>query len=152
MIISGESGTGKELAARAIHERSPVASGPFVAINCAGIPPTLIESELFGYERGAFTGANTRKIGRVETAHGGTLFLDEIGDMSLEVQAHLLRFLQEGKIDRLGGNRVIPVKTRIIVATHIDLRKAVADGTFREDLYHRLERLTLSAATAQRAR
>jgi DNA-binding NtrC family response regulator len=143
VIISGESGTGKELAARAIHERSPVASGPFVAINCAGIPPTLIESELFGYERGAFTGANTRKIGRVETAHGGTLFLDEIGDMSLEVQAHLLRFLQEGKIDRLGGNRVIPVKTRIIVATHIDLRKAVAAGTFREDLYHRLNVLRL---------
>jgi DNA-binding NtrC family response regulator len=143
VIISGESGTGKELAARAIHERSPVANGPFVAINCAGIPATLIESELFGYERGAFTGANARKIGRVETAHGGTLFLDEIGDMSLEVQTHLLRFLQESKIERLGGTRVIPVKTRIIVATHIDLKKAVAEGSFRDDLYHRLNVLKL---------
>jgi DNA-binding NtrC family response regulator len=143
VIISGESGTGKELAARAIHERSPVASGPFVAINCAGIPSTLIESELFGYERGAFTGAITRKIGRVETAHGGTLFLDEIGDMSIEVQAHLLRFLQENTIQRLGGNREIPVKARIIVATHVDLKEAVAETTFREDLYHRLNVLKL---------
>jgi len=143
VLITGESGTGKELAARAIHDRSPVSSGPFVAINCAGIPPTLIESELFGYEKGAFTGAVGRKIGRVETAHGGTLFLDEIGDMSLEVQAHLLRFLQEGTIERLGGTKVIPVRARIIVATHINLEKAVASGTFREDLYYRLRILTL---------
>lgn len=143
VLITGESGTGKELAARAIHDRSPVASGPFVAINCAGIPATLIESELFGYEKGAFTGAVGRKIGRVETAHGGTLFLDEIGDMSMEVQAHLLRFLQEGTIERLGGTKVIPVRARIIVATHVNLEKAVATGTFREDLYYRLRILTL---------
>ncbi|MFO1186840.1 MAG: sigma-54 dependent transcriptional regulator [Alphaproteobacteria bacterium] len=143
VLITGESGTGKELAARAIHDRSPVANGPFVAINCAGIPPTLIESELFGYEKGAFTGATGRKVGRVETAHGGTLFLDEIGDMSLEVQAHLLRFLQEGKIQRLGGTREIPVHARIIVATHVNLENAVQSGAFREDLYYRLRILTL---------
>jgi DNA-binding NtrC family response regulator len=143
VLITGESGTGKELAARAIHDRSPVASGPFVAINCAGIPSTLIESELFGYEKGAFTGAAGRKIGRVETAHGGTLFLDEIGDMSLEVQAHLLRFLQEGKIQRLGGTTEIPVRARIIVATHVNLEKAVESNRFREDLYYRLRILTL---------
>ena len=138
VFISGESGTGKELTAVAIHERSVRREQPFVAINCGAIPAHLLQSELFGYERGAFTGANQRKIGRVEEADGGTLFLDEIGDLSLESQVHLLRFLQERKIDRLGGHESIPVDVRIISATHVDLDAAMCDGRFRTDLFHRL--------------
>nr|WP_038457480.1 sigma-54 dependent transcriptional regulator [Paraburkholderia xenovorans] len=138
VFISGESGTGKELTALAIHERSPRRKAPFVAINCGAIPHHLLQSELFGYERGAFTGANQRKIGRVESADGGTLLLDEIGDLPLESQASLLRFLQEGKIERLGGRESIPVDVRIISATHVDLESAVRDGQFRADLFHRL--------------
>jgi DNA-binding NtrC family response regulator len=138
VFVAGESGTGKELTAKAIHERSPRAGRAFVAINCAAIPPSLLQAELFGHERGAFTGALQRKIGRIETAHEGTLFLDEIGDMPHECQAVLLRFLQEGTIERLGGSGPIRVDVRVISATHVDLDKAVEDGRFRSDLYHRL--------------
>ena len=138
VFIAGESGTGKELTAVAIHERSPRRKASFVAINCGAIPHHLLQSELFGYERGAFTGANQRKIGRVEAANGGTLFLDEIGDLPLESQAGLLRFLQEGKIERLGGRESIPVDVRVISATHVDLESAMRDGRFRADLFHRL--------------
>jgi DNA-binding NtrC family response regulator len=138
VFVSGESGTGKELTALAIHERSRRRKAPFIAINCGAIPHHLLQSELFGYERGAFTGANQRKIGRVEEADGGTLLLDEIGDLPMESQASLLRFLQEGKIDRLGGRESIPIDVRIISATHIDLEIAMRDGRFRADLFHRL--------------
>ncbi|CAM2193883.1 DNA-binding transcriptional response regulator, NtrC family, contains REC, AAA-type ATPase, and a Fis-type DNA-binding domains [Paraburkholderia kururiensis] len=138
VFISGESGTGKELTALAIHERSQRRKSTFVPINCGAIPHHLLQSELFGYERGAFTGANQRKVGRVEAADGGTLFLDEIGDLPLESQASLLRFLQEGKIERLGGHESIPVDVRIISATHVDLEAAMRDGRFRADLFHRL--------------
>lgn len=138
VFIAGESGTGKELTAVAIHERSPRRKEPFVAINCGAIPHHLLQSELFGYERGAFTGANQRKIGRVEAANGGTLFLDEIGDLPLESQASLLRFLQEGKIERLGGRESVSVNVRVISATHVDLEGAMRDGRFRADLFHRL--------------
>ncbi|RZF29460.1 sigma-54-dependent Fis family transcriptional regulator [Paraburkholderia sp. UYCP14C] len=138
VFIAGESGTGKELTALAIHERSPRRKAPFTPINCGAIPHHLLQSELFGYERGAFTGANQRKIGRVEAADGGTLFLDEIGDLPLESQASLLRFLQEGKIERLGGRESIPVDVRIISATHVDLDGAMREGQFRADLFHRL--------------
>nr|WP_322105163.1 sigma-54 dependent transcriptional regulator [Paraburkholderia sp. J41] len=138
VFLSGESGTGKELTALAVHERSPRRKAPFVPINCGAIPHHLLQSELFGYERGAFTGANQRKIGRVEAANGGTLFLDEIGDLPMESQASLLRFLQEGKIERLGGHEQIPVDVRIISATHVDLEAAMRDGRFRADLFHRL--------------
>jgi len=138
VFISGESGTGKELTALALHERSPRRKAPFIAINCGAIPHHLLQSELFGYERGAFTGANQRKIGRVEAAHGGTLFLDEIGDLPLESQASLLRFLQEGRIERLGGRDSIAVDVRVISATHVDLEQAMQDGRFRADLFHRL--------------
>ena len=137
VFISGESGTGKELTAVAIHERSSRRSAPFVPINCGAIPPHLLQSELFGYERGAFTGANQRKIGRVEAANGGTLFLDEIGDLPLESQASLLRFLQERKVERLGGHGAIDVDVRIISATHVDMNAAMIEGRFRSDLYHR---------------
>ncbi|KAF1053787.1 MAG: DNA-binding transcriptional regulator NtrC [Burkholderia gladioli] len=138
VFISGESGTGKELSAVAIHERSSRAGALFVAINCAAIPHHLLQSELFGYERGEFTGATQRKIGRVEAAHGGTLFLDEIGDLPLESQASLLRFLQEGRIERLSGHASIPVDVRVICATHVDMETALRADRFREDLYHRL--------------
>jgi DNA-binding NtrC family response regulator len=138
VFISGESGTGKELTAAAIHAHSPRRDAPFVAINCGAIPPNLLQSELFGYERGAFTGAGQRRIGRVEAAHGGTVFLDEIGDLPFESQASLLRFLQESTIDRLGGNGSIKVDVRIISATHVDMEAAIEDGRFRADLYHRL--------------
>jgi DNA-binding NtrC family response regulator len=138
VFISGESGTGKELTAVAIHEHSARRGQPFVAINCGAIPPHLLQSELFGYERGAFTGANQRKIGRVEAANGGTLFLDEIGDLPLESQASLLRFLQERKVERLGGHGSTPVDVRIISATHVDMQTAMVEGRFRPDLYHRL--------------
>lgn len=138
VFISGESGTGKELTAVAIHERSVRREQPFVAINCGAIPAHLLQSELFGYERGAFTGANQRKIGRVEAANGGTLFLDEIGDLPLESQASLLRFLQERKVERLGGHGSTAVDVRIISATHVDMQTAMIEGRFRADLYHRL--------------
>ncbi|MFL9863917.1 sigma-54 dependent transcriptional regulator [Paraburkholderia fungorum] len=138
VFISGESGTGKELTAVAIHERSVRRNAPFVPINCGAIPPHLLQSELFGYERGAFTGASQRKIGRVEAANGGTLFLDEIGDLPLESQASLLRFLQERKVERLGGHGSIDVDVRIISATHVDMTAAMIEGRFRSDLYHRL--------------
>ncbi|SEJ08504.1 sigma-54 dependent transcriptional regulator [Paraburkholderia diazotrophica] len=138
VFIAGESGTGKELTAAAIHQRSSRRDAPFVAINCGAISRELVQSELFGHERGAFTGATQRRIGRVEAANGGTLFLDEIGDLPLESQASLLRFLQERKIERLGGQESIDVDVRIISATHVDLDAAIADGRFRHDLYHRL--------------
>ncbi|MGH7074253.1 MAG: sigma-54 interaction domain-containing protein [Stellaceae bacterium] len=143
ILILGETGTGKELVARAMHERSQYHAGPFVAINCGALPSTLIGSELFGYEKGAFTGAVSRKIGRIELAQNGTIFLDEIGDLPLEMQAHLLRFLQEKTIDRIGGHGEVSVDTRVIAATNIDLAEAVAQKRFREDLYYRLNVLTL---------
>ena len=142
-LIEGESGTGKELVARAIHERSARARGPFVALNCAALPPGLIGSELFGHEKGAFTGALARKIGRIEAANGGSLFLDEIGDLPLELQGHLLRFLQERTIDRIGGTGPITIDVRVIAATNVDLAKAQADGRFREDLFYRVNVLTI---------
>jgi DNA-binding NtrC family response regulator len=138
VLITGESGTGKELTAVAIHERSSRAKAAFVAINCGAVPPDLIQSELFGYERGAFTGAVQRKIGYIEAADHGTLFLDEIGDLPLELQVNLLRFLQEKKIKRVGSTDDIAVDVRVIAATNIDLEKAVREGRFREDLYYRL--------------
>ncbi|KAF1057626.1 sigma-54 dependent transcriptional regulator [Burkholderia gladioli] len=138
VFVSGESGTGKELTAIAIHKQSSRRKAPFIAINCGAIPHHLLQSELFGYERGAFTGANKQRVGRVEAAHGGTLFLDEIGDMPLESQASLLRFLQEGRIERLGGHESIPVDVRVVSATHVDLEAAIRNGQFREDLFHRL--------------
>ncbi|HTH76457.1 MAG TPA: sigma 54-interacting transcriptional regulator [Trinickia sp.] len=138
VFVSGESGTGKELTAVAIHERSARRDAPFVAINCGAIPAHLLQSELFGYERGAFTGASQRKIGRIEAADGGTLFLDEIGDLPLESQASLLRFLQEGRMERLGGQESVHVDVRVISATHVDMARAMDEGRFRADLYHRL--------------
>ena len=143
VMITGEIGTGKELAARAIHERSSRAPCPFVAINCAALPANLIASELFGYEKGAFTGAYARKLGQIEMAGDGTLFLDEVGDLPLELQGHLLRFLEERKIVRVGGHNPINVDARIISATNVDLPKAIACGHFREDLFYRLNVLTL---------
>ncbi|WP_255448586.1 sigma-54-dependent Fis family transcriptional regulator [Telmatospirillum sp. J64-1] len=143
VLITGESGTGKEVAAHFIHAGSPCASGPFVAINCAALPPTLIASELFGHEKGAFTGADQRRIGRLQAADGGTVFLDEIGDLPLDLQAHLLRFLQEGTIDRVGGSQPITVNARIVAATNVPLRQAVAEGRFREDLFYRLNVLSV---------
>jgi two-component system, NtrC family, nitrogen regulation response regulator NtrX len=138
VLITGESGTGKELIARAIHENSPVASCEFVKVNCAAISPELIESELFGHEKGSFTGATGRKRGLFEVADGGTLFLDEIGDMSLTAQAKVLRALQTGELSRVGGERVIKVDVRVIAATNKDLAEEVQAGRFREDLYFRL--------------
>lgn len=143
VFISGESGTGKELTAQAIHERSSRASGCFHAINCGALPDHLIQSELFGHEKGAFTGAVQRKIGRIESADGGTLFLDEIGDLPFELQVNLLRFLETRCIQRVGGLADIPVDVRIIAATHVDLERAVEEGRFREDLYHRLNVLQI---------
>ena len=137
-LLLGESGTGKEVFARSIHEHSPRKDKPFVAINCASIPENLLESELFGYEKGAFTGANKTTLGKIETAQGGTLFLDEIGDMPIGLQAKMLRFLQERVIERVGGRAEIPVDIRVICATHRDLQAMVADETFREDLYYRV--------------
>jgi DNA-binding NtrC family response regulator len=138
VFIAGETGTGKELAAQALHAHSKRRALPFVAINCGAIPHSLIQSELFGYERGAFTGAQQRKLGRIEMANGGTLFLDEIGDLPMESQASLLRFLQEGSFQRLGGHDTVRVDVRIVSATHHDLESAIAQGRFRADLYHRL--------------
>ncbi|MGC8578835.1 MAG: nif-specific transcriptional activator NifA [bacterium] len=138
VLIRGESGTGKELVARAIHFHSPRAGKPFIKMNCAALPDTLLESELFGYEKGAFTGAYETKKGRFELAHEGTIFLDEIGELSLATQAKLLRVIQEKRFERLGSNRTIEVDVRIIAATNSDLEKAIKDRTFREDLYYRL--------------
>jgi two-component system nitrogen regulation response regulator NtrX len=138
VCILGETGTGKELVARAVHERSPRRARPFVTVNCAAVPSELIESELFGHEKGAFTGAASRHLGKFEQAHGGTLFLDEIGDMPAAMQAKLLRLLQEGELERVGGERPVVVNTRVIVATHRDLESLVRKGAFREDLYHRI--------------
>jgi two-component system response regulator AtoC len=138
LLIQGENGTGKEVLARLIHAGSVWSKRPFVKVNCAAIPGTLLESELFGYEMGAFTGANSAKPGRVELAHGGTLFLDEIGDLDLSVQAKLLQFLQDGKFYRIGGSDERHVETRIICATNRDLQEEIADGKFRMDLYYRI--------------
>jgi two-component system response regulator FlrC len=138
VLLLGESGTGKEVAARAIHRMSDRANGPFVAINCATLSETLLESELFGHEKGAFTGATDRKRGRIELAHGGTFFLDEVGELKPGIQARLLRVLQERAFERVGGTRTVEVDVRWIAATHRDLRGNISEGTFREDLYHRL--------------
>jgi two-component system response regulator PilR (NtrC family) len=143
VLITGESGTGKELVAKAIHRRSPRNTQPFVAVNCGGVPETLIESELFGFKKGAFTGANANKKGLVEAAQNGTLFLDEIGELSLALQVKLLRLVQEKTIKMLGGTEDIPVDVRIISATNRDLEKMVIEGTFREDLYYRLNVLPI---------
>src|SRR2546425_2020977 len=138
ICILGETGTGKELVARTLHERSPRAGGPFVTMNCAAVPAELIESELFGHEKGSFTGAGARHLGKFEQAQHGTIFLDEIGDMPLTLQAKLLRVLEEGEVERIGGDRSITVDVRVIVATHHDLEKLVRDGKFRQDLFHRV--------------
>jgi two-component system NtrC family response regulator len=144
VLLLGESGTGKERLAQALHGLSDRASKPMVAINCAAIPENLLESELFGYERGAFTGAVKRTVGKIETADGGTLFLDEIGDMPLALQAKLLRFLQERAIERVGGRELIQVDVRIIAATHRDLKVAIAEKTFREDLFYRISEVAVT--------
>jgi DNA-binding NtrC family response regulator len=144
VLIRGATGTGKELIARAIYQHSDRAQHPFIAVNCAAIPETLLESELFGHERGAFTGAQTRRIGRFEQAHGGTLFLDEIGDLNASTQAKLLRVLQERSIQRLGATENIPVDVRVLAATHRDLESAIQEKEFREDLFYRLSVVTVS--------
>jgi DNA-binding NtrC family response regulator len=144
VLIRGETGTGKELIARAIYQHSDRANAPFVAINCAAIPETLLESELFGHERGAFTGAENRRIGRFEQAHEGTVFLDEIGDMTPGTQAKLLRVLQEKHLQRLGGKETIPTDIRVIAATHRDLEAAMREKQFRDDLFYRLSVVTIS--------
>jgi two-component system nitrogen regulation response regulator NtrX len=138
VCILGETGTGKELVARALHERSPRKNGPFVTLNCAAVPAELVESELFGHEKGAFTGAAARHAGKFEQAQGGTLFLDEIGDMPAAMQAKLLRVLEEGEIERVGGDRPLKVDVRVVVATHRNLEQLVREGKFRQDLYHRV--------------
>ena len=143
-LLLGESGTGKEVFARTIHEHSPRKDQPFVAINCASIPENLLESELFGYEKGAFTGANKTTVGKIETAQGGTLFLDEIGDMPIGLQAKMLRFLQERVIERVGGRNEIPVGIRVICATHRDIQTMVGEETFREDLFYRIGEIPIN--------
>ncbi len=144
VLLLGESGTGKEVLARGLHEASPRRKERFVAINCAAIPDNLLESELFGYEKGAFTGAAKMTPGKIETADGGTLMLDEIGDLPMSLQAKLLRFLQERVIERLGGRQEIPVDVRIVCATHQDLKSLISEGRFREDLYYRLAEIVLT--------
>lgn len=143
VLLLGESGTGKELLARALHELSPRVHGAFVAINCAAIPDALLESELFGHEKGAFTGAVKQNRGKIEYANGGTLMLDEVGDLPLSLQAKLLRFLQERVIERIGGREPIPVDVRVVCATHRDLSALIAEGQFREDLYYRISEITV---------
>ncbi len=138
VCILGETGSGKELVARALHDRSPRAAGPFITLNCAAVPAELIESELFGHEKGSFTGASGRHIGKFEQADGGTIFLDEIGDMPLAMQAKLLRVLEEGEVERIGGDKAIAVNARVIVATHRNLEAQVKEGKFRQDLFHRI--------------
>jgi DNA-binding NtrC family response regulator len=144
VLIRGESGTGKELVARAVYSHSLRADKPFQVINCVAIPESLLESELFGFEKGAFTGAAHRRVGKIEQAHGGTVFLDEIGDMPFGIQSKILRLLQEKSIERLGGRETIPVDVRIIAATNRDLEAALQRGRFREDLYYRLKVVTIS--------
>ena len=143
VLITGESGTGKELVARAIYQHSPRAKAPFLALNCAAIPENLLESELFGHEKGAFTGADRRRIGKFEQCNGGTLFLDEIGDMPLPLQAKILRVLQEQTFERVGGNETVRTDVRLIAATHRDLKAWSAEGKFRPDLYYRLGVFTI---------
>jgi two-component system NtrC family response regulator len=142
VLLLGESGTGKEVLAQGLHDASK-RKGRFVAINCAAIPETLLESELFGYEKGAFTGATKSTLGKIETANGGTLMLDEIGDLPMPLQAKLLRFLQERVIERVGGRQEIPIDVRVVGATHQDLKARIADGRFREDLYYRLAEIVV---------
>ncbi|HLU48504.1 MAG TPA: sigma-54 dependent transcriptional regulator, partial [Planctomycetota bacterium] len=143
VLIVGDNGTGKELVARAIHQQSPRADRPFVAVNCGAIPPNLVESELFGYEKGAFTGANQSTEGKFDLASGGTLFLDEVGEMPLDMQVKILRALQERKFYRVGGKKEVSVDIRVISATNRDLKRAIEDGLFREDLYFRLAVVTI---------
>ena len=143
MLVQGESGTGKELVAQAIHEHSRRREGPFVPINCAAIPHDLLEAELFGHEKGAYTGAHIRRRGKIEFADGGTVFLDEIGELDLALQAKLLRFLQDHKVERIGGRESIAVDVRVISATNSDLTNLMAGGRFREDLYYRLTVVSL---------
>jgi two-component system NtrC family response regulator len=143
VLCEGESGTGKELVARAVHAHSPRHAGPFVAINCGAIPETLLESELFGHEKGSFTGAHAQRKGKIESANGGTLFLDEITEMSLPLQVKLLRFLQEREIERVGGRDVIPIDVRVVAASNQSLEEALRSGRFREDLYYRLSVVTI---------
>jgi DNA-binding NtrC family response regulator len=138
VLVTGESGTGKDLVAQEIHLISPRRNQPFVVVNCSAIPETLLEAELFGYTKGSFTGAVQSRIGRIHAAHGGTLFLDEIGDMPLSLQSKILRFLEQGEVQRLGGNENLKVDVRVVAATNADLKKRVAEGQFREDLYYRL--------------
>lgn len=142
-LITGETGTGKELLARALHDLSHRAEKPFAAINCAAIPENLLESELFGFEKGSFTGATQSKKGKIENANGGTLFLDEIGDMPMPLQAKLLRFLQERMVDRVGSVKPVAVDVRVVCATHRDVQELITEGTFREDLYYRISEITL---------
>jgi len=143
-LLLGESGTGKEVLARAIHQQSPRKDKPFIAINCASIPENLLESELFGFEKGAFTGAHKTTEGKIECAHGGTLFLDEIGDMPYPLQAKILRFLQEKVVERVGGRKEIPVDVKIVCATHQDLQQMVEEKAFREDLFYRISEITIN--------
>lgn len=152
VLITGENGTGKELVARAIHRKSKRADKPFVEVNCAAIPAELIESELFGHEKGSFTGATGQRIGKFEQADGGTLFLDEIGDMSLAAQAKVLRALEEGKIERVGGNKLIPVDVRVIAATNKNIEGEIKKGNFRDDLYHRLNVIPIHVAPLRERR
>jgi DNA-binding NtrC family response regulator len=150
VLIGGESGSGKELAARAIHQCSNRSAGPFVAVNCGAISPSLIQSELFGHERGAFTGASSERRGLIEAANGGTIFLDEIGDLPVELQTNLLRFLQEKTISRVGAVRNLHVDVRVVAASHVDLAEAVAVGQFRDDLFYRLNVLSIEVAPLRR--
>ena len=151
VLLLGETGTGKELFARVLHESSGRRKKPLVRVNCAALPPTLIESELFGHERGAFTGAAVMRQGRFELADGGTIFLDEIGDLAPELQAKLLRVLQEGEFERVGSSKTRRVNVRLIAATHVDLETAVAEGRFRADLYYRLSVFPDQIAAAARS-
>ena len=143
ILLLGDSGTGKELCARSLHRLSPRASARFIAINCAAIPENLLESELFGYEKGAYTGAAKQTLGKIEYANGGTLFLDEVGDLPMPLQAKLLRFLQERVVERIGGREEIPVDVRVVCATHQDLSAKIQSGTFREDLYYRISEIAI---------
>ena len=152
VLVTGENGTGKELVARSIHLNSPRAEYPIIEVNCAAIPNELIESELFGHEKGSFTGASQQRIGKFEQANGGTLFLDEIGDMSLQAQAKVLRAIEDSKIERVGGNKKIDVDVRIIAATNKDLEKEIEEGNFREDLYHRVNVIPITVPALRERR